>query len=267
MTHPLIECLHQDQVLTLNFLAQPPEGMRIDFVEALAQTLSDLPARSPVRIVVLRGDMGLNLDLAHWQSVLLAQPMRVHQALQQMHRWRTRTLKTLPQPLIAVVTGPCAGAALPLIEGCDLALCDGTATFSLSPAQADWLAPEGLEKSFHEAPRGPTGSLLPALAGQTLGAEQAQALGWVTMAVSEADLPQVLGSWTQSLLDKDPLALQFTKETLAHVPHMDWDASVSFTAAKFAEIKALQAAAGGASARAQAIAGFLAGQSKPGLKG
>jgi hypothetical protein len=70
----------------------------------------------------------------------------------------------------------------------------------------------------------------------------------------------------ESLKSKDPLALQFTKETLAHCPHMGWDASVSYTAAKFAQIKALQAEAGNSS-RAGAIAGFLSGQSKPGLKG
>jgi hypothetical protein len=47
------------------------------------------------------------------------------------------------------------------------------------------------------------------------------------------------------------------------VGSMSWDAAVSFTAGKFAEIKALQA--NSASTRTTAIAGFLAGKNKPGL--
>ena len=69
----------------------------------------------------------------------------------------------------------------------------------------------------------------------------------------------------RSLVEKDPLALQFTKETVAHVDTMSWDAAVNFTAAKFAELKSRQA--GGASARASGVQNFLAGKSKPGLGG
>ncbi len=266
MSHPLIQAQRQDEVLTLTFLPQPVRGMTIDWVEALAQQLADLPSPNELRVVVFQGDWNLSLDLAHWQALRQTQTVRVHRALQQLHRWRTRTLKTLPLALIAVIKGPCAGAALPLVEGCDLALCTPTATFDLPLAQAEWLG-TAIEGPLGADPAVSPGDWLQALAGQTMGAAQAQDEGWVTCAVSEAEVPQRLAEWTQSLIDKDPWALQLTKETLAHVPHMDWDASVSYTAAKFAEIKALQAAAGGSSTRAHAIAGFLAGQSKPGLKG
>ena len=101
---------------------------------------------------------------------------------------------------------------------------------------------------------------------QKLSAQQALDRAWVTLVLEEAEVAAKVQELTQSWLDKDPLALQFTKETLAHVGGMSWDASVNYTAAKFAEIKARQAELG-SSSRADAITGFLAGQSKPGLKG
>ena len=48
------------------------------------------------------------------------------------------------------------------------------------------------------------------------------------------------------------MALQFTKETIAHVGTMSWDASVNYTAAKFAELTSRQS--GASSSRAIAIA-------------
>lgn len=266
MTHPLIEARLEAAVLTLNLLRQPRGGVQIGFIESLADLFSGLPTRPEVRVVILQGELDLSLDLPHWQDLRRTQPVRVHRALQAVQRWRTLQMKTLPQAWVGVVNGPCTGAALALLEGCDLALCSRASVFSLSPEQALWLGPD-TEAAFDESPQSHRRSLLHAVAGQAMKAEQAQDLGWVTFCLDDGEGPSLLSELTQSLLDKDPLALQFTKETLAHVSQMGWDASVNYTAAKFAEIKARQAQAGGTSARATAISGFLAGQSKPGLKG
>ncbi len=266
MTHPLIEARLEAAVLTQNLLRQPRGGVQIGFIESLADLFSGLPTRPEVRVVILQGELDLSLDLPHWQDLRRTQPVRVHRALQAVQRWRTLQMKTLPQAWVGVVNGPCTGAALALLEGYDLALCSRASVFSLSPEQALWLGPD-TEAAFDESPQSHRRSLLHAVAGQAMKAEQAQDLGWVTFCLDDGEGPSLLSELTQSLLDKDPLALQFTKETLAHVSQMGWDASVNYTAAKFAEIKARQAQAGGTSARATALSGFLAGQSKPGLKG
>lgn len=266
MTHPLIDAQMDGAVWTLTLRRQPEDGVQIDFIESLADLFSGLPTRSDVRVVVLQGELDLNLDLRHWETWRHTQPIRVHRALQAVQRWRTLQLKTLPQALMIVVQGPCTGAALALLEGSDLALCRHDAVFTLPQAQAPWFGPD-VEPAFDEPAQDHERSLTHALAGRTLSADQAQELGWVTFSLSDEALSAQRAALIQSLLDKDPLALQFTKETLAHVPRMAWDASVNYTAAKFAEIKARQAEAGGSSARAGAIAGFLAGHSKPGLNG
>jgi trans-feruloyl-CoA hydratase/vanillin synthase len=266
MTHPTVQTRQQGAVLTLTLLSPPASGVQIGCIEALAQIFDELPARTDVRVVILDGNFDWPLDTSHWQALRRNEPVRTHRALQQMQRWRTAQLKVLPQALMAVVTGPCMDAALTLIEGCDLALCSENATLGLSAEQAIWLGPE-TEAAHDESAQALGASLLHAMRDQRLTAQQAQDAGWVTLACPARALDEKVHEITQSLLDKDPLALQFAKETLAHVPHMNWDASVNYTAAKFAEIKARQAQAAGPSSRANAIAGFLAGQSKPGLRG
>jgi feruloyl-CoA hydratase/lyase len=266
MTHALIEHSLDGGVLTLTFLPQPATGVQINFVETLVQILEALPQQTDVRTVVLDGHLDLNLDLQHWQDLRQAQPVRTHRALQNIQRWRTLQLKTLPQAIMVVITGRCSGAALALVEGCDLALCSDDAILSLSEDQARWLGPE-TEAAFAETAQSYSQSLLHALRGQRLMAPKAQDDGWVTFTLPKQALASKVTELTQSLSEKDPLALQLTKETLAHVPHMDWDTSVNYTAAKWAEIQAKQAQAPGPSSRTTAIAGFLAGQSKPGLQG
>ena len=266
MTHPLLQQRQEDRMLTLTLLPQPDPGVRVECIEALARAFEELPTCPDVRVVILNGNFDWPLDIPHWQALRQIEPVRTHRALQQMQRWRTAQLKVLPQALMAVVTGPCNGAALTLIEGCDLALCSDDATLGLSAEQAIWLGRE-TEAAHDESAQAHGASLLHALRGQRLTAQQAQDAGWVTFACPAGALDAKVREITQSLLEKDPLAMQFAKETLAHVPHMNWDASVNYTAAKFAEIKARQAQAEGPSLRANAIAGFLAGQSKPGLRG
>jgi enoyl-CoA hydratase/carnithine racemase len=96
----------------------------------------------------------------------------------------------------------------------------------------------------------------------TFDTKEAQRVGLVTLSFLPEVLSQQIEALATSFCEKDALALQFTKETVAHVPSMTWDASVNFTAAKFAELKSRQA--GETSTRAAAVASFLAGKTKPG---
>lgn len=266
--HPLITPQLQQGVLTLA-LGNPKIDTHwtMDFVEALNQTFDALATRSDVRVIVLRGaglDFGLGLDTTDWQACLQRHPLRTQQALRLFERWRSRDLRLLPQPIIAMITGRCIGAAMSLVEGCDIALAAEDARFELALKQARWLHTEA-KQPLTSHPIASRALFFHALTDQTLSAQEAQQIGWLTFCHSAATLEQETLQLAHALCEKDPLALQFTKETLAHVGSMDWDASVSYTAAKFAEIKARQADA--PSSRATAIAGFLAGQSKPGLTG
>jgi len=101
------------------------------------------------------------------------------------------------------------------------------------------------------------------LTGHSFDGREAERNGLATRSVPAASLDAEAQALAAELAAKDAIAVQFTKETLLHVPAMSWDGVLSFTAAKFAELKALQA--GRPSTRAAAVESFLAGKSKPGL--
>jgi enoyl-CoA hydratase/carnithine racemase len=247
-------------------LALPSCDWRIEQVEDLDRLLDHLATPCEIRVLVLELNAPSKPEpQAHnWTAALQSDPVRVHRALQCLHRWRTLQLKVLPLALLAVVQGRCSDAALALIEGSDVALATPESVFTIDDGWVDLLSRVEPPWSGWAVP--PHASPLHPLRQQSLNAWQAQAQAWITFALPMDELLLRGQALIDSWMDKDPLALQFTKETLAHAGSMSWDASVNYTAAKFAEIKALQAATGG-STRANAIAGFLAGQSKPGLKG
>jgi enoyl-CoA hydratase/carnithine racemase len=103
------------------------------------------------------------------------------------------------------------------------------------------------------------------LTGEEFGGDEAERNGLATRSLPAGELEQATYALAHELAAKDAIALRFTKETLRHVGAMTWDGVLSFTAAKFAELKVLQA--GQPSTRAAAVESFLAGKSKPGLGG
>ena len=256
----------QDSVLTLR--PHPTgTGWQSTDINAMATLIDLLPLHPEVRVLVLRLNTpgAGELDWAHWYDLLDSASAQAHQSLQKLHRWRTLQLKVLPQAVLSVVQGHCTGVSLALLEGSDVALASDDSTFEVGVDFARMLDTAG-EAAFNDthAPCHP--SPMHPLQVQHLDARQAQDKAWITLAMPADELQTKVQELTSSWLGKDALALQFTKETIAHVGQMGWDASVNYTAAKFAEIKARQAELG-SSSRADAIAGFLSGQSKPGLKG
>ncbi len=143
------------------------------------------------------------------------------------------SLRLLPQPLLAMVHGACNTATLALLEACDIVICADDASFAV-----------------------------PGSSSNALNAQAAQRQGLVSLCVPASELQGQTDQLARELAAKDALALRFTKQTLKRVPDIPWGEVLAFTSAKQAELKALQA--GQPSARASAIASFLAGKSKPG---
>lgn len=140
------------------------------------------------------------------------------------------SLRQLTQPVIAMLSGVCSPDARALVDACDLVVCADDVSFETADGLVD--------------------------------AQTALRQGWVSLCVPLGELQAQTDQLARELASKDPLALRFTKETLKRVPTIAWDAVLDFTSAQQAHIKALQA--GQPSARATAIASFLAGKSKPG---
>jgi enoyl-CoA hydratase/carnithine racemase len=253
-------------VLTITLQA-PERGNALtwDMVTSLDELLQRIALREDVRVVVVRGwgeQFCTGLDVEDFVRVLDTDVPRARTALECLHQWRSRRLQLLPQPVIGLVVGACHGAAMRLIEGCDIVLAAADAEFMFTGPDAAVLARHAACVPGPDWMDADTLAQLQ-VPGRTFSGREAEQHGWVTTACARETLEHETMELARALVDKDPLALQFTKETVAHVGTMSWDAAVNFTAAKFAELKSRQAS--GPSARASGIHNFLAGKSKPGL--
>lgn len=233
-------------------------------MEHLLETVAHDPA---VRVVLLRGrgaGFCAGMDLADLADATERGEAGLRAARQSADHWRFRLLRQLPQPVLAMVHGFCHGAAVGIVEGCDLVFAADDTEFSLADDGGGHLLSGSLAKPLSRVMTARAASFH-ALSGRPFDGCEAERNGLVTRSFAPADLERETLALARELVDKDALVLQFTKETLQHVGTMSWDAALNFNAAKSAELKSLQA--GKPSPRALAVESFLAGKSKPGLGG
>ncbi|AOB31476.1 hypothetical protein AKI39_13450 [Bordetella sp. H567] len=255
-------------ILTVT-LNRPELGNAIDAAMSREMTalLSAVAADDAVRVVVLRGAGGsfcTGLDAPDFFDPDGRDTAELRALRDAADEWRVRALRRLPQPVVAMVQGACRGGALSILESCDIVHTAEDARFSAVGPLEGALPYGATAKSASEVmtPRA-AGYFL--LTGEEFDGAEAERNGLATRSLPAAELEAATYALAGELAAKDPIALRFTKETLRHVGAMSWDGVLSFTAAKFAELKTLQA--GQPSTRAAAVESFLAGKSKPGLGG
>ncbi|WP_418316542.1 enoyl-CoA hydratase-related protein [Piscinibacter sakaiensis] len=248
-----IDAWLDDGVLSVKLDPSQADAENPAFDQAMQRLLQDVAADAAVRVVVLRGaDQGFCAGLSAPDPGDTAEC------------WYPRGLAQLPQPVVAIVTGSCSGAAFAVLDGCDIVLAADDTAFSL-PQVDEGSFPDGRTACAISDLMTPRAARYYALTGDRFDSVRAERDGLISRSLPAADLERESCALARELAAKDATALQFTKETLRHVGSMSWDAVLSFTAAKFAELKALQA--GRPSTRAAAVESFLAGKSKPGLGG
>ncbi len=99
------------------------------------------------------------------------------------------------------------------------------------------------------------------LTAEPFDGRRAEAYGLATFSVPPAELESSAYSMAKALASKDGLVLQFTKEAVLYAPQMDWDAVLSYSAAKRIELELLQR---GTSSLSKGVDRFLTGNLKPG---
>lgn len=179
------------------------------------QLLSEIRYEPEIRVVVLTG-AGENFcagqDLKQYSLEMESQPQQIRDEVREkVRRWRNEMLRTLPQPVIARITGWCLGGALTVVAGCDIALAADDAVFGLP------------EVNFGHFPAGDTTAVLTehlkpkhglyyALTGKMMSAKEAERIGLISMAVARLDLDREVAALAHSLAEKSPLALKAVKE-------------------------------------------------------
>ncbi|RZL94138.1 MAG: p-hydroxycinnamoyl CoA hydratase/lyase [Variovorax sp.] len=266
-----MRCVKADQdegILTIA-LNRPDRhnAMNVALTLEMEKLLQVVGYDQAVRAVVVRGDGSgfcAGMDMQDFHDTTRRDEMTLHAARDAADNWRVRLLRLLPQPVIAMVHGFCEGAAIGIVEGCDIAFAADDTQFALSEVESGHLPAGPVGKSISRVMT-PRAASYFSLSGKAFDGKEAERNGLVTRSFPAAELEKETYALAKEFVGKDPIALQFTKETLQHVGPMSWDGVLNFSAAKFAELKSLQA--GRPSSRSAAVESFLAGKSKPGLGG
>ena len=220
----------EDKILTVS-LNRPVQKNRVNLamVRELQQVVSELAFDTEgVRVVVLKGAGG-GFSAGFEGIQINASGAALDQNQDLINTFFARSFQCLPQPVIALVHGYCTQESVALLALCDVAFASADCVF-----------------------------------GDTaMSAAQARAQDWITHDFPPPQLELEVDKLAREWLAKDPSALQLAKESLRHVRTLSWDAVLSYTVGKQAELKALQAHS--ATARSQAVQSFLSGKSKPGL--
>ena len=251
--------------ITLN-RPEKRNAMSVEFTFEMVRLLEAVALDESTRVVVLRGagaGFCAGMDIKDFFDSSERDEATLRAAKEAANHWRVRLLRNLPQPTIAMVHGFCFGGAFGIVEACDIALAAEDTKFTLS------------EINFGHFPAGPVAKAISrtmsaraasyySLSGRTFDGPEAERNGFITRCYPAAQLESETYGLAAEIATKDPIALQFTKESLQHVETMTWDAALNYNAAKFAELKTRQQ---GATSRAASVASFLDGKSKPGLGG
>ena len=215
----LVECKNKVAYVTFN----RPDALNClngEMLALLPPIISDLKNDRDIRTVVLRGagnhfmagaDLRFLLDLIKGQAPGV-RSTRIAKVIDSFHEV-IKTLRSMPQPVIAEVRGVAAGGGLSLMLACDLVLAaddsrftaaylgigtspDGSLTFTLPRVLGTKLAMELL------------------VTGRTLQAKDAKALGLINDIVPAGLLPERTAEVAELLAAGPGLAIARTKGLL-----------------------------------------------------
>jgi feruloyl-CoA hydratase/lyase len=233
--------------------------MHVEVTDALERARYD----DHIAVLVVTGagnTFSAGMDLKEYFLDLKSNPNEFDRINRIATEWRGRTIRHFPKPTIAMVNGYCFGGALPIVEGCDLAVAANEATFGLSEINYKNFPAGSVTRSLINIMR-PRDLLWYTLTGRPFDGKKAEEIGFVNLAVPLADLRAQTLEIAKEIAAKDASALRAAKETYRFSIGMDWDMAMNFSNAKSAQHVARQNDA----FRKEGIVDFLAGKYRPGL--
>lgn len=198
--------------LTLNRPARR-NALTPDLAAAIATELELIEERGAARVVILGGAGGhfcAGLDL-HWlRSLGSLPPVTELQRGLTLFQSAVLAIVRCPLPVLAEIRGTVAGFGLDLAIACDMRLAHSGATFTSAFARMG-LVPDG--GSTFTLPRllGPGQALRFLMAGETLSAAQACALGLVDEIGDESELEMAVEAVAKSIAGAAPSSVRTIK--------------------------------------------------------
>lgn len=182
-----------------------------EVIAALQARTTEIAARDDIRLVTLRGAGGVFAAGANVKVMARLDTEGARAFITALGQV-IEAVRTLPVPVIAILEGPCFGAAMELAAACDMRLASTTLVASMpevrvgipSVIQANLLA--------RLIGWGKTSELL--LTGRDLPADEARVIGFVEKLVEPEGLNRELASWTSAILDCEPAAIRAQKAVM-----------------------------------------------------
>ncbi|MBZ9819523.1 enoyl-CoA hydratase-related protein [Mesorhizobium sp. CA4] len=177
---------------------------------SLARTLHDAAVNDEVRVVMLRGLAGCFCLGGDFSEFLDATK---HRELIAAVTDMFRMLATFPKPVLACVDGDAVGVGCTILFHCDMVIASRNSTFRV-PFVDFGLVPDAATSILAPQKLGYAGAFRFFCLGDTLGAEDAKALGLVGEIVTQGNAEEVTLARAKQLAKKPVAALLQTRSLL-----------------------------------------------------
>jgi len=227
---------------------------RNETADELSAAFATAEADAMVRAVILSGDgraFGAGYDLA---TVKPDETPALDDVLERHFNPLVRAMRRSRLPIISMVNGPCAGAAVGIALAADIVVAARSAYF-YEPFVGIALVPDAGNTLFLTRILGRIRASAMMLLGERISAEQALEWGLVWKVVDDADLPSETGKIAAKLASLAPSAVAATKRLIATASDPDIDTQLDLE-------RDLQGDAGRSPEMKAAIAAFFASRKK-----
>ena len=164
-------------------------------------------------------------------------PVERAKAAHASNSWRWRRLSTFPRPTIAMVNGYCFGGAFTPVCACDFAIAAEDAQFGLS--EINWgILPGGIVSWNVAGVMSYRDAIYYAVTGDIFDGKRAEEIRFINYAVPKEKLREETIKLARKLMEKNPVAVRFTKEAIRAARHMSLEQATDYLRAKSDALKA-----------------------------
>ncbi len=194
-------------------------ALTYELVEAIVDTLQRLSVDPKCRVIIITGNgrgfcAGLDLAGAVERQEGHTRSIDTRLKSQELFASMPRSVRAAPQPVIAAVNGPVAGAGLGMTLACDIRVASSSASFHVAAVKIGLSAGEcGI--SYH-LPRylGTARAFEVMLTGRPIGAEEAERFGLVSRLVPDGEVVEAALEVADRILGNSPFAIRMTKQIM-----------------------------------------------------
>jgi len=186
--------------------------MREEILDALAKLALD----DEVRVLLVTGEgrgFSAGGDIDHLKQLRDRKDEEAFRRVLANGQKITRTLRSLPKPVIAAVNGPCAGAGFSFALGCDIRIASDIATFGASFARIG-LHPDWGGSWYLPQLVGSANACELIFTGSMISAQHAERIGLVNRVVPHAELMPTVLELAATMAQTAPHVLRLAKESI-----------------------------------------------------